>query len=226
MGLRSIGIGERLLRGRRFHPLPAVHLDRLGDDLEHLFRRVGAHFRLLPRHRGGARQGLTALGRCANPRNGSSSSSGARRSSSQFFFAYFSFLSLKAVHPVFDPLSARLARRPDRAVSQHFRLYRRDLPRRAEVDPAGRYRGGRRLRASPAGHRFRRVTWPTMLRLAWPAYTNEAIFLVPRHHAGVLLGLPRLAATGRRALLRKLLRRQDLQPVHPLPDPRDAISSC
>ena len=25
--------------------------------------------------------------------------------------------------------------------------------------------------------RFRRVTFPTMLRLAWPAYTNEAIFL-------------------------------------------------
>lgn len=25
--------------------------------------------------------------------------------------------------------------------------------------------------------RFRRVEWPTMLRLAWPAYTNEAIFL-------------------------------------------------
>lgn len=25
--------------------------------------------------------------------------------------------------------------------------------------------------------RFRRVLWPTMLRLAWPAYTNEAIFL-------------------------------------------------
>ena len=26
--------------------------------------------------------------------------------------------------------------------------------------------------------RFRRVVWPTMLRLAWPAYTNEAIFLI------------------------------------------------
>ena len=26
-------------------------------------------------------------------------------------------------------------------------------------------------------HRFRRIQWPTMLRLAWPAYTNEAIFL-------------------------------------------------
>ena len=25
--------------------------------------------------------------------------------------------------------------------------------------------------------RFRRVIWPTTLRLAWPAYTNEAIFL-------------------------------------------------
>ncbi|MGB0169706.1 MAG: ABC transporter permease subunit, partial [Paracoccaceae bacterium] len=25
--------------------------------------------------------------------------------------------------------------------------------------------------------RFRRITWPTMLRLGWPAYTNEAIFL-------------------------------------------------
>ncbi|MEM9330697.1 MAG: ABC transporter permease subunit [Pseudomonadota bacterium] len=25
--------------------------------------------------------------------------------------------------------------------------------------------------------RFRRIIWPTMLRIAWPAYTNEAIFL-------------------------------------------------
>ncbi len=25
--------------------------------------------------------------------------------------------------------------------------------------------------------RFRRIVWPTMLRLAWPAYTNEAIFM-------------------------------------------------
>jgi len=27
------------------------------------------------------------------------------------------------------------------------------------------------------GKRFRRIVWPTMLRLAWPSYTNEAIFL-------------------------------------------------
>ena len=32
--------------------------------------------------------------------------------------------------------------------------------------------------------KFRRITWPTMLRLAWPAYTNEAIFLT---HATTLV---------------------------------------
>ena len=32
--------------------------------------------------------------------------------------------------------------------------------------------------------RFRRIMWPTMMRLAWPAYTNEAIFLV---HATTLV---------------------------------------
>ncbi|MEM7188936.1 MAG: ABC transporter permease subunit [Pseudomonadota bacterium] len=32
--------------------------------------------------------------------------------------------------------------------------------------------------------RFRRIVWPTMLRLAWPSYTNEAIFL---YHATALV---------------------------------------
>jgi polar amino acid transport system permease protein len=32
--------------------------------------------------------------------------------------------------------------------------------------------------------RFRKIVWPTMLRLAWPAYTNEAIFL---YHATALV---------------------------------------
>ncbi|MFN3953190.1 MAG: ABC transporter permease [Pararhodobacter sp.] len=32
--------------------------------------------------------------------------------------------------------------------------------------------------------RFRRIVWPTMLRLAWPSYTNEAIFLL---HATALV---------------------------------------
>ncbi len=33
------------------------------------------------------------------------------------------------------------------------------------------------LTAFPGGKKFRRIQWPTMLRLAWPSYTNEAIFL-------------------------------------------------
>lgn len=36
---------------------------------------------------------------------------------------------------------------------------------------------------SPA-QKFRRVVWPTMLRLSWPSYTNEAIFL---YHATALV---------------------------------------
>ncbi len=32
--------------------------------------------------------------------------------------------------------------------------------------------------------RYRRIVWPTMLRLAWPAYTNEAIFML---HATTLV---------------------------------------
>ncbi len=68
--------------------------------------------------------------------------------------------------------------------------------------------------------RFRRVIWPTMLRLAWPAYTNEAIFLF---HATTLVyfsGFPAWQQKGDALVLRQVFRRQDLQPVHPLPDRR------
>lgn len=44
--------------------------------------------------------------------------------------------------------------------------------------------------------RFRRIIWPTMLRLAWPSYTNEAIFLF---HATTLVffsGFPAVRQQG------------------------------
>ena len=44
--------------------------------------------------------------------------------------------------------------------------------------------------------RFTRITWPTTLRLAWPAYTNEAIFLF---HATALVffsGFPAVRQQG------------------------------
>jgi polar amino acid transport system permease protein len=44
--------------------------------------------------------------------------------------------------------------------------------------------------------KFRRIQWPTMLRLGWPAYTNEAIFLF---HATTLVffsGFPAFSQMG------------------------------
>ena len=45
----------------------------------------------------------------------------------------------------------------------------RSIPK-GDIDAADAYG----LTGAP---RFRRIIWPTMLRLAWPAYTNEAIFM-------------------------------------------------
>ena len=94
----------------------------------------------------------------------------------QFFFAYFLFLKLKPLHPVFEPLSAAW-------LGALIVLFFNTAAYSAEI-----FYGA--LRAVPKGDvesanaygfsgwpRFRRIVWPTMLRLAWPAYTNEAIFL-------------------------------------------------
>ncbi|WP_294929503.1 ABC transporter permease subunit [uncultured Paracoccus sp.] len=45
----------------------------------------------------------------------------------------------------------------------------RNLPR-GEIEAADAY-------GFSGWQRFRKIVWPTMLRLAWPSYTNEAIFL-------------------------------------------------
>ncbi len=49
--------------------------------------------------------------------------------------------------------------------------------------PKGEIEAAAAIGMSPA-KRFRRIVWPTMLRLAWPSYTNEAIFLF---HASALV---------------------------------------
>jgi polar amino acid transport system permease protein len=66
--------------------------------------------------------------------------------------------------------------------------------------------------------RFRRITWPTMLRLAWPAYTNEAIFLF---HATTLVffsGFPAGSSGGMRSTT-PATSPTDLQPLRRLSDP-------
>ena len=44
--------------------------------------------------------------------------------------------------------------------------------------------------------RFRRIEWPTMLRLAWPAYTNEAIFLFQSTTLVYFSGFPAVGQQG------------------------------
>lgn len=94
----------------------------------------------------------------------------------QFFFAYFLFLSLKGVHPVFDPFTAAwlgalivLFLNTAAYSAEIFYGALQSIPK-GEVEAADAY-------GLSGWSRFRRIVWPTMLRLAWPSYTNEAIFL-------------------------------------------------
>jgi polar amino acid transport system permease protein len=94
----------------------------------------------------------------------------------QFFFGYFLFLSLKSVSPIFDPFSAAwlgalivLFLNTAAYSGEIFYGALLSIPK-GDIEAADAY--GMR-----GWSRFRRVVWPTMLRLAWSAYTNEAIFL-------------------------------------------------
>jgi polar amino acid transport system permease protein len=94
----------------------------------------------------------------------------------QFFFAYFFFLNLKGVHPVFDPLTAAwlgalivLFLNTAAYSGEIFYGALQSIPK-GDTEAADAY-------GMSGWPRFRRIVWPTMLRLAWPAYTNEAIFL-------------------------------------------------
>ncbi len=94
----------------------------------------------------------------------------------QFFFGYFLFLSLKGVYPIFSPFTAAwlgalivLFLNTSAYTAEIFYGALRSIPK-GDVEAADAY--------GFSGYpRFRRIVWPTMLRLAWPAYTNEAIFL-------------------------------------------------
>ncbi|TMV88393.1 ABC transporter permease subunit [Thioclava sp. BHET1] len=65
--------------------------------------------------------------------------------------------------------------------------------------------------------KFRRVTWPTMLRLAWPSYTNEAIFLF---HATTLVffsGFPAFRQEGDALYYAKYFADKTFNPFIPYP---------
>ena len=94
----------------------------------------------------------------------------------QFFFAYFLFLNLKSTYAFFDPFTAAwlgalivLFLNTSAYSGEIFYGALRSIPK-GDVEAADAY-------GLTGWSRFRRIVWPTMLRLAWPAYTNEAIFL-------------------------------------------------
>ncbi|SFE46237.1 amino acid ABC transporter membrane protein 2, PAAT family [Sulfitobacter brevis] len=94
----------------------------------------------------------------------------------QFFFGYFLFLSLKSQYAFFAPFTAAwlgalivLFFNTAAYSAEIFYGALQSIPK-GDVEAADAY-------GLSGWHRFRRVIWPTSLRLAWPAYTNEAIFL-------------------------------------------------
>lgn len=94
----------------------------------------------------------------------------------QFFFAYFLFLQLKTVNPFFSSLTSAwlgallvLFLNTSAYSAEIFYGALRSIPK-GDIDAADAY-------GMTGWSRFRQIIWPTMLRLAWPAYTNEAIFM-------------------------------------------------
>ena len=93
----------------------------------------------------------------------------------QFFLAYFIFLRLKQqgllpwlTAAQFGALLVLILNTAAYSAEIFYGALR-SVPK-GEVEAADAY-------GLTGWSRFRRVIWPTSLRLAWPAYTNEAIFL-------------------------------------------------
>jgi len=112
----------------------------------------------------------------------------------QFFLAYFLFLSMKQVGilPWFTAAQwgalVVLVLNTSAYAGEIFYGALKAVPR-GDLEAADAY-------GLTGWARYRRITWPTTLRLAWPAYTNEAIFLF---HATTLVffsGFPSLRQQG------------------------------
>lgn len=193
-GLRSIGIGERLLPRSDFTLCKQFTL--IGSGM-----LWNIYFGLIALCTGFFLATAVALGKAArNPwvRKPAEWFIFLFRGSPlfiQFFFAYFLFLSLKNVYPIFSPLTSAWAGalvvlflNTAAYSGEIFYGALQSIPK-GETEAADAY-------GLSGWSRFRRVIWPTMLRLAWPAYTNEAIFLF---HATTLVyfsGFPALQQRG------------------------------
>lgn len=120
----------------------------------------------------------------------------------QFFFAYFLFLSLRRAGiwvPGWGEAEFRwltdawagalvvMILNTSAYAGEIFYGALRSVPK-GDIEAAEAY-------GLTGWQKFRRITWPTMLRLAWPAYTNEAIFLF---HATALIFFSAFPVRGQR----------------------------
>ncbi len=193
-GLRSIGIGERLLPRTDFTFCQQVVL--IGSGMI-----WNVYFAILALGVGFFLATAVALGKASDTwliRKPSEWFIFVFRGSPlfiQFFFAYFFFLSLKGPYPFFDAFTSAwlgalvvLFLNTAAYSGEIFYGALRSIPK-GDLEAADAY-------GFSGWSKFRKITWPTMLRLAWPAYTNEAIFLF---HATTLVfftGFPALQQRG------------------------------
>ena len=191
---RSLGLGERLLPATDFTLCQQVTL--IGSGMI-----WNVYFGVLALGLGFFAATLVALGRASRHalvRKPCDWFTFAFRSSPlliQFFFGYFLFLSLQQQAPALGALSAAwlgalvvLFLNTTAYTAEIFHGALRAVPR-GDVEAADAF-------GLTGWRRFRRVVWPTMLRLAWPAYANEAIILF---HATTLVfftGFPALRQQG------------------------------
>ena len=191
-GLRSIGIGERLLPKSDF-------------TLCQQFTLIGSgmiwniYFGIVALFIGFSIASAVALGKNAGPawlRKPSEWFIFVFRGSPlfiQFFFAYFIFLKVKQLGFMPWLTSAQagalvvLILNTAAYSGEIFYGALRSVPR-GDVEAADAY-------GLAGWSRFRRILWPTMLRLGWPAYTNEAIFLF---HATTLVFFSAFPTLGQR----------------------------
>ncbi len=134
----------------------------------------------------------------------------------QFFFAYFLFINLKGVYPIFSPLSSAwlgalivLFLNTAAYSAEIFYGALLSIPK-GDIEAADAY-------GLTGWSRFRKIIWPTMMRLAWPAYTNEAIFLF---HATTLVyfsGFPIWRQQGDALYYAKYIADKTFNPFVPYP---------
>ena len=145
----------------------------------------------------------------------------------QFFFAYAAFVSLPRAEAVIDLVFTEITAQTRwlaRAwLGALIVLWLNTSAYAAEI-----FHGA--LRAVPQGDleaadayglsgwtKFRRIAFPTTMRLAWPAYTNEAIFLF---HATALVffsGFPAMQQRGDALYYARYFAQQTFNPFIPYP---------